>query len=112
MEVDVVPLVLDLDQAREHRVPRDLHPLFQQEEHPVVGLRGAEAVDAGDAGHDDDIPPLQEGVGRRVAQLVDLLVDRGVLLDVGVRAGDVGLGLVVVVITDEILDGVFREERS
>ncbi len=49
-------------------------------------------------------------MGRRVAELVDLLVDRGVLLDVGVRAGDVGLGLVIVVITDEIRDGVFRKE--
>ncbi len=49
-------------------------------------------------------------VGRRVAELVDLLVDRGVLLDVGVGAGDVGFRLVVVVIADEILDGVFREE--
>ena len=110
VEIDVVPLVLDLDQAGEHRVPRDLHPLFEQEEHPVVGLRRTEAVDAGDAGDDDDVPPLQEIVGRRMAELVDLLVDRGVLLDVGVRAGDVGLRLVVIVVADEIGDGVFREE--
>ena len=110
VEVDVVPLVLDLDEAGEDRIPRDLHPLFEQEEHPVVGLRRTETVDARDAGHDDDIPPLEEIVGRRMAELVDLLVDRGVLLDVGVRAGDVGLRLVVIVVTDEVLDGVFRKE--
>ena len=42
---------------------------------------------------------------------VDLVVDERVLLDVGVRLGDVGLGLVVVVVGDEVLDRVLREER-
>ena len=40
---------------------------------------------------------------------VDLLVDRGFLLDVGVGARDVRLGLVIVVVGDE-LDGVVREK--
>src|SRR5438445_1467950 len=37
---------------------------------------------------------LEERAGRGVAHLVDLLVPRGVLLDVGVAPGDVRLGLV------------------
>ena len=45
-----------------------------------------------------------------MAQLVDLVVDGGVLLDVGVRLGDVGLGLVVVVVGDEILHRVMGEK--
>ena len=45
-----------------------------------------------------------------MAQTLDLVVDGSVLLDISVRMGDVGLGLVVVVITDEILHGVFREK--
>ena len=48
--------------------------------------------------------------GGRQPQAVDLLVDRGVLLDVDVALRDVGLGLVVVVVADEIVDGVVREE--
>ena len=44
-----------------------------------------------------------------MAQPVDLLVDRRVLLDVEVLGGDVGLGLVVVVVGDEVLDRVVRE---
>ena len=44
------------------------------------------------------------------AQLVELLVDGGFLLDVEVAGGDVGLGLVVVVVADEVLDGVAGEE--
>jgi len=46
-----------------------------------------------------------------VAHAIDLLVDGGFLLDIGVGARDVGLGLVVVVIADEIFDRVVREER-
>ncbi len=110
MEIDVVPLVVDLDKARKHGVPLDLHPHFEEEEHPLVGLRGADAIDAGDAGHDDDVPPLQQEVGRGVAELVDLLVDRGVFLDVGIGTGDVGLGLVVVVIADKVGNGIVRKE--
>ena len=46
---------------------------------------------------------------RGVAQTVDLLVDRTVLLDEGVGARDVGLGLVVVVVRDEELDAVLGQ---
>ena len=45
-----------------------------------------------------------------MAQAFDLVVDGAVLLDKGVRVGDVGLGLVVVVVGDEILHRVFREK--
>ena len=45
-----------------------------------------------------------------MAHPVDLLVDLAFLLDEGVGARHIGLGLVVVVIRYEILDGVLREE--
>ena len=45
-----------------------------------------------------------------MSKLVDLVVDLGVFLDVGVGPGDVRLGLVIVVVGDEVLDGVVREE--
>ena len=45
-------------------------------------------------------------------QPLDLVVDRGVLLDVGVRLRDVGLGLVVVVVGDEVLDRVVGQQLA
>ena len=45
-----------------------------------------------------------------MAHAVDLLVDGGFLLDVGVAARDVGLGRVVVVVGDEILHRIVGEE--
>src|SRR3712207_8766083 len=38
-KVDVVPLVLDLDQATQDRVAPDFHPAGQVDLHPQVGLR-------------------------------------------------------------------------
>ena len=45
-----------------------------------------------------------------MAQALDLGVDGGVLLNEGIRVGDVRLRLIVVVVGDEVLHGVFREE--
>ncbi len=77
----------------------------------VVGLRRAEAEDARDRRDDDHVPAREQRRRGRVAQAVDLLVDRRVLLDVEVPRRDVGLWLVVVVVGDEVLDRVRREVR-
>jgi hypothetical protein len=71
----------------------------------------AQPVDAGDAGHHDDIPPRKDRAGGRVAQLVDHFVDGGVLGNVGVAGRDVGFRLVVVVVADEKLDRVFGKKQ-
>ena len=64
-------------------------------------------------GRDDDhVAPLEQGVGRGVAEAVDLVVPRRVLLDVRVAPGQVRLGLVVVEVADEVLDRVLREELA
>ena len=47
-----------------------------------------------------------------MAQLVDLVVDLQLLLDVGVGTRDVRLGLIIVVIADEKLHAVVREELA
>ena len=62
--------------------------------------------------HDDDVAPAQQRVRRRVPQSLDLGVDRRVLLDEGVGLRHVGLGLVVVVVRDEVLDRVVRHELA
>ena len=61
-------------------------------------------------GDDDDVRPREERVRRRVAHAVDLVVDDRVLLDERVARRDVRFGLVVVVVADEVLDGVVGEE--
>ncbi len=88
----------------------DLLAHRQPDHHRPVVFRRAQAVDARHAGHDDHVAAAHQGAGGGQPQAVDLLVDRGVLLDVDVALRDVGFGLVVVVIADEIVDGVVRKE--
>ena len=110
-DLRVVALVLEVDEVAQDRVPTILAALPQSQHGRTVVHRCTQAVDAGDAGHDDHVPPLEKRVRGRVAQLVDLVVAARILLDVRVRARQVGLGLVVVEVADEVLDSVVRKER-
>ena len=92
------------------RAAVDRSPFLKLQDEALVLLRLAETVDARHRGDDDHVPALEQRARRGVAQLVDLLVDVRVLGDVGVGARDVRLGLVVVVVGDEVLDGVLGEE--
>ncbi len=111
-ELDVVPLVLDLDQLPENLIAVDALSHLERQHHPVVGLRRPQAVDAGHAGDNHDVPTFEQGARGREAHAIDLVVDRRFLLDVGVAGGDVGLGLVVVVVADEVLDRVVGKEAA
>ncbi len=54
--------------------------------------------------------PADKRAGRGEPQPINFLVDRGVLLDVNVPLRYVRLGLVVVVVADEVMDSVVRKE--
>ena len=109
-EVLVIALVVHLDEVSEDRpLVVQLAGVHHEDAVPVL-LRGPEAIDARDGCHHDDVAPREQAGGGGVAQPVDLVVDGGVLLDVGVRRRQVGLGLVVVVVGDEVLHPVLREE--
>jgi len=71
----------------------------------------ANSVNAADGGdHNDIAPATQQGRGGAETQFLNLLIDSQVLFDVRVRGGDIGLGLIVIVVADEILDQIVREE--
>ena len=107
----VVARVLDRHQLPEQLIPVDRLPALEDLHVHLVHLRRAQAVDARHRGDHDRVPAREHRRRGRVPEPIDLLVDGRVLLDVQVPAGDVRLGLVVVVVGDEVLDGVVREER-
>src|SRR5574341_509155 len=110
LEVEVVPRVLDVHELPKHVVPLDALPLFEEQEHAMTGFRRSQTVDARDRGDDDHVVPLEQRVRRGVAHAVDLLVDGRVLLDIGVRGRKICLGLVIIVVRDEVLHGVLGEQ--
>ena len=78
----VVALVLEPDQLAQHLVAVNPLPHLEQLHLLLVERRGADAVDAGNRGDDDHVPASQQRSGCRMPEPVDLVVDRGVLLDV------------------------------
>ena len=110
LEIGVVALVMQLDQPAQQLLAVDLLSDGEGLGHGRIGLGRADAIDAGDRGDDDHVAPLEQRPGGRMAHAVDLLVDRAFLLDIGVGPRHIGLGLVVVVIGDEILHRVLGKE--
>ena len=108
----VVALVLEVHERPQHRVTPVLAADPELEDGRPVVHRCAEPVDARHGRHDDHVPTLEQRVRGGMAEPVDLVVARRVLLDVGVAPGQVGLGLVVVEVADEVLDLVVREELA
>ena len=110
LEGHVIPLVAVLHQTAQQLVPVPLRPLTQRDHHLGEVIRLAQAVNAGHGGHHDHVPPLQQGAGGGQPQAVDLIIGRCVLGNIGIRVGDIGLRLVVIVVGDKILHGVVGEK--
>ena len=108
----VVAHVLHGDEAPQESVAVDDHTPLELNHAGYVFLGSTEAVDARHRGDDDRVAPREQRVRSAVAQPLDLVVDRGVLLDEGIRLGNVGLGLVVIVVGDKVLDGVVRKQLA
>ncbi len=111
-QLEIVARVLHLGQPAQNHALLHHPPDLQRQAHLEKARRVTQAVDRRHAADDQRIGPLQQRLGCRQPHLLDMLVDRGVLLDEGVRGRHVGLGLVVVVVAHEVLHGVLREETG
>ena len=109
-KVHVVAGVLQVGELAQQDVPAPRLAALDGDRLAQIVLRRADAVDARDGCDHDHVAPGEQRAGRAVAQPVDLVVARRILLDVRVGARDVGLGLVEVVVRDEVLHRVLGEE--
>ena len=109
-EGDVVALVLHGHELAQQVVAVDFLPDCEEEPATGVFFRRAQAVDAGDGGHNHAVAAGQQVCGGLVAQALHIVVDVGVLFYIGVGLRDVCLGLVVVVVAHEVAHGVVRHE--
>ena len=110
LQLDVVARVLDLGQPPQNTALVDLVADHQVQQHLEVGIRVAEAVDRRHRSDDHRVTALHQRLGRRQPHLLDVLVDRRILLDEGIRGRHVGFRLVIIVVGDEVLHRVAREE--
>ena len=111
-KIHVIALVLHAHQLHDHVALAQLVACTQRHHHLVVGLGLADTVDRRHRGDDDHIAPLQYAFGARQTHLLNVLINCRVFLDKQIALRHISLGLVVVVITDEILHRVVREKLA
>ena len=110
VKIHLISLILDINQLPENLIPVTLCPL-PQIQYQLLIIRGtSQTVYTGNTGHNNHIPALHQRSCGRKPQLIDLVIDRGILGNVGVRGRDVGFRLVIVIVGDEILYGIVREK--
>ncbi len=110
LESCIIALILQRNQIGEQLALLNLLTNLQLEGHGRIGLNRSNTVDTGDRRHDDHIITFQQRAGCRVAHPVNLLVDRAFFLNKRIRPCHIGFGLIVVIVRDEILDRIVREE--
>ncbi len=109
-QLHVVAVVVDVYQVAQQGVAAVLPAALQVDNDVAPRLRVADTIDARHRGNDDDVlAAFQRGHGLQ-SKAVKLFVDLRLFFDEEVVARNVGLRLVVVVVADEVRDGVMGEE--
>ena len=110
LKVTIVAFIENLHQFAENVLALDLLPFFQEEQHAVISLRRSQAVDAAYRSDNNAVAPLKERPRGGEPELVQLVIDGGFFFYINVAGRDVGLGLIVVIIRNEILNCIVRKE--
>src|SRR5690606_13632013 len=100
-EIEVVSFVEVVHKAIEKHVAPEFGSGAERDHHFLEILRRTEAVNAGNARHDDDVAPADQGAGGGDPETLDLVVDGRILLDKRVARRNVGFRLIIVVVADK-----------
>ena len=111
-KIHVIAFILHPHQLADHLSLAQLVAAAQGHHHLVVTFRFADAVNGRDRGHHNHIASLQNTLGAAQPQLLNVLIDGAVFFNEEVTLGHIGLRLVIVVITDEILHSVARKKLT
>ncbi|MPN36212.1 hypothetical protein SDC9_183720 [bioreactor metagenome] len=76
----------------------------------MVFVWRTKTINAGNTGHDNNITAFKQRACRRVAQLIYLIINRGVFFNKSIGVSNISLGLVIVIIADEILNRIIRKK--
>ena len=109
-KVYVVSLILDAHKLCYQLVTALLHPLAYRHHHRLILGRVTQRIDTGHAGDNYNVTAFHYGRCGRVTKLIYLVIYRGVLLDVNILAGDIGLRLVIVIIGHKVFNCVLGEK--
>jgi len=73
-------------------------------------FRVAHPVNGRHTGHDNHVTTSQQATGGSQAQAFDLVIDGRIFFDVGIGGRNERLGLIIIVVGDEVFHSVFRKK--
>ena len=109
-KIKILPLEQAFHQLLQKHVPVHDIPLAHAQRQVPVILRSGQAVNAGNGCHHNHIPPCHQGIHGIQAQAVQLVINGGILFNVGVGTGDIRLRLVIIEIGNVVIHRVIREK--
>ena len=109
-KIQIVSFIANLRELAQNIIDGPLLSHTKGNDHAFIINRVAQAVKAADRGNHDHIPTLKQRRGGTMAQTVDLLIHRGIFLNIGISVGDIGFRLVVIIIGNKIFNRVIGEE--
>ena len=109
-KIHLISCILDIDQFVDHFISVFFHSRAQRDHHVLIIDRASQTIDTRYRSYNDHIIPLRKGRCRRMAQLIDLIVDRGVLFNISIRRRHIGLRLIVVVIGYKVFHRIIWEK--
>ncbi|MPM64203.1 hypothetical protein SDC9_111089 [bioreactor metagenome] len=101
---------MDLDELFGYLISVSDHARAQGYDHVVVIDRVAQIINTGNAADNNNVPAFKKGCGSRMAELVYFIVDRGIFFYIGISMRNVGLGLIIIIVGNEILHRVFGKK--
>ena len=109
-KIQIIAVILHFHQSAQDFIPVLLHAGAQGKHHAVVFLRVTQAINTRNAGNNNNILSLHQRRRGGMAQLINFIIDRGILFDIGIRTWYIRFGLIIIIIADEILHRIFGEE--
>ena len=109
-KIHVVAHILHIYQLSDHLIPILLIPRPQGNHHILVVIRATNTIDAGYRRYDNDIAPLCQGCRSRQTQLVDLIIDGGILGNIGIGRRNICLRLIVIIIGYKIFHRIIGKK--
>ena len=111
LELGLVARVQRIDERKQQLVATHSRSHRERDRIVVKILGIAYAVETRNRRYHHDVPSSRKERGGRVqSETFYFLVDLQVLFDVRVRMWDIGFGLIIVIVRNEILHGVLREK--
>ena len=111
-EIHVITLIADLRKLSKHMIHGILLSHTKGDHHTLIIDRVTQTVQAADRRNHNYIPTLKKCGGCAVTQTVDLLINGRILLDIGIRVGNICFRLIIIIVGDKILHRVIGEKLT